>query len=504
MPVAALLESASRWPNKLAVQDASQRLTYNQLVTFSAAIRRIVLKETTCGRVALMLPASVAGTGTLFGILWAGKVAIPLNFLLQPRELQAVIADAGIDLIITTEYFKALIEQVPVRALYLEGLNLKRRYVWEKFHRTPAPPAKKPDDSAVILYTSGTTGKPKGVCLTHNNFRTNCHAAIAHFRIGPESHLLGLVPPFHVFGLTILNFLPIIAGAGTTFIPRFSPQATYKAIASESISILMAVPSMYGAVARLKSIEPSAFRSVTLAASGGEPLPRTVYEAFHQRTGVRIVEGYGLTETSPVISADLPWAHRVGTVGPPIAGAELQLRDANGQVLNRDQEGELFVRGPMIMKGYYNKPEETAAAIDPNGWFRTGDIVRIDSDGYISITGRAKDLIIVGGENVYPREVENVLEQHPAVQDSAVVGQQDASRGEVVVAFVTLREGIQATAEELRNYCRTHLASFKTPREVIIRPDLPRGPTGKILKRELKAQLSTGSPLLTKEGPAEV
>jgi long-chain acyl-CoA synthetase len=294
-----------------------------------------------------------------------------------------------------------------------------------------------------------------------------------------------------VFGLTVVTFLPIVLGGTVSFIPRFSPQATHRAIVNEPVNILMAVPSMYAAIARLKSLEPSQFSRITLAASGGEPLPRTVYEMFFEKTGIRLIEGYGLTETSPIISIDEPWDHQVGTVGKPLPNLEIQVRDAENKVLPLEQEGELCVRGPSIMKGYYNKPQETAAVIDSGGWFRTGDIVRVSPEGHIAITGRAKDLIITGGENVYPREVESVLEEHPAVAEAAVIGQPDTSRGEVVVGVITLKDGQQVDANELRAFCKDRLAGFKIPREIHIRPDLPRGPTGKILKRELKKQLSS-------------
>ena len=490
MLVQHLLEAVRRFPHKPAANDPTRRLTYAQLTTLAQAMRRLVLKETGCPRLGVLLPGSVGGLGTLLGTLWAGKTIVPLNFLLPPRELAAVIDDARIDLVITTEHFKALMDQVPIRCLYLERLHLKRRYLRAKLTRTPEPPSTSPDDLAAIVYTSGTTATPKGVCLTYNNLLSNSTAAIEHMRLTPEHHLLGVLPPFHVFGLTVLNVIPIVLGATTTYIPRFSPQAAYHAIATEDISLLIAVPSMYAAIARLKSLDASKCQCIKLAASGGEPLPRTVYEQMYERTGVRLMEGYGLTETSPVISCDMPPTHRVGTVGRPLPGVQTQARDETGQPVSAGQEGELFVRGPLVMKGYFHRPDETAAVIDADGWFRTGDIVRIDDEGYVSITGRAKDLIIVGGENVYPREVEAVLEQHPAVADAAVIGRQDGSRGEVVVGFVSLHEGADATGDKLRHFCRDQLAGYKVPRQIHVRPDLPRGPTGKVIKRQLKALLA--------------
>jgi len=489
MLIQAFLETVSQYPHKIAVKDPTRSLTYRQLATFAKAIRRLVLKETDCPRVGVMMPSSAGGLGSLLGVLWADRTAIPLNFLLPSRELAGVVEDAGIDVIITTEHFEEQMAGVPARPIYLERINLRRRYLLARFLPTPAAPQTEPDDVAAVLYTSGTTGQPKGVCLTHNNIVSNAHTACQELRITPDSVLLGVIPPFHVFGLTTVMFLPMILGATVSCIPRFSPQAAYRAIKQDGIDVMIAVPSMYVSIARLKSLERSHFSKIKLAASGGEPLPRTVYDLFNEKTGVRLIEGYGLTETSPIISLDLPWAHKVGTVGKPLPNVEIQLRDDTGNVVGNDQEGELSVRGPCVMKGYYNKPEETAAAIDNDGWFRTGDIVRID-DGYISITGRAKDLIITGGENVYPREVEAVLEEHPAVVEAAVIGKPDTSRGEVVVAFVALREGTEADVNELRAFCKDRLAGFKTPREVHIREEFPRGPTGKILKRQLKKEIT--------------
>ncbi len=501
MLVKCLLESASRHTSRTAVSDPMKRLTYGQLVTLARVVRRIVLSQTKREAVGLMLPASAGGLACLFGVLWAGRKIVPLNFLLQPRELKPVIDDAGLDLLLSTVHLRSLASQLPVRTLYLEELGLKRRYVFEKLRRTPPAPPAEADDVACILYTSGTTGQPKGVCLTHGNFVSNARAAIQQLQLGPDERFLGVVPPFHIFGLSVLHFLPVVLGASVTYIPRFSPQAMYRTIVNDAISILLAVPSMYGAMARLKELDPAAFRNIRIAASGGEALPRTVYNLVRERTGLTIVEGYGLTESSPIISVDLPWAHRVGTVGPPLDGVQVQLRGENGEIRyspapgevvdasdGNPPEGELYVRGPLVMQGYYNRPEETAAAIDPQGWLRTGDLVRVDEAGYLQITGRAKDLIIVAGENVMPREVENVLEQHPAVAEAAVVGRQDGIRGEAVVAFVTLREGDSASDDELRSFCRERLANFKIPREVYIRSDLPRGPTGKVLKRELMPQ----------------
>jgi long-chain acyl-CoA synthetase len=491
MLVRAYLESSRRFPNKLAVQDQAQKLSYRRLERLIRALRRVVLEGTELPRVGVMLPGSAGGVATLFGALWAGKVAVPLNFLLQRGELEQIIADADIDLIISTIHLREQLEAMPVRVLYLEELPLKRKYILESVRFRPPVPAPDPDETAVILYTSGTTGRPKGVCLTQNNILSNALSACEHLQLDDTVHLLGIIPPFHVFGLTVVHFLPMIRGGSVTFIPRFSPQATYRAIQTQGVNLLLGVPSMYGAIARLKSIDRADFSGIRIAASGGEALSPIVYDLFKERTGITLIEGYGLTETSPILAADFPDTHRRGTVGKPLRDVEVQLRDEEGKTVTDGCEGELFVRGPMVMQGYFKQPEETRNVIDAQGWFRTGDIVRIE-DGYISITGRAKDLVIVGGENVYPREVENVLERYPGLAEAAVIGRPDSSRGEVVEAYVTAEAGIELDANELRSFCREHLAGFKVPREVHVRKELPRGPTGKILKRELR-KLKTGS-----------
>jgi long-chain acyl-CoA synthetase len=488
MLVQSLLETARTNPRQMATHDPLRSFTYSELATLARVMRRLILKQTTRENVGIMLPATGVGLGTMLGGLWAGKTIVPLNFLLQPRELAAVIADSQIDLVITTEHFRALMEQVPARALYIEQIGLKRRFVREKLSRTPEPPDVHPTDLAAIVYTSGTTGEPKGVCLSYNNFVSNAQASIEHMRISPGHHFLGVLPPFHVFGLTVIHFIPVLLGSTVTYVPRFSPQAAYEAIAKHQLSILMAVPSMYAAIARLKDIDPAAFEKVHLAVSGGEPLPRTVYDHVLQRTGVRLMEGYGLTESSPVISCDLPWDHQVGTVGPLLPDVEIQIRDSSGEAVETGQRGELFVRGPNIMQGYYNKPEQTQAMISRDGWLSTGDICEMHADQHLRITGRAKDVIIVGGENVYPREVEAVLEAHPDIAEAAVVGKKSGTRGEVVVGFVVQLPGSSVSDKDLRSYCRDYLAGYKIPREIHLCEDFPRTPSGKILKRHLPGQ----------------
>ncbi len=489
MIIGRFLEIVRKHSTKIAAQDPFRQVTYKKLALAAQALRRLILAETRCERVGVVLPASVGGLATTLGALWAGKTVVPLNFLLPPEELKRIVADASIDCILATQHFEQQLEPLPVRTIYLERVKLKRRCLFEMFHRQPAPPEVRDDDLAAIVYTSGSTGEPRGVCLSHRNLLSNVDAAIAHLGITVDHHLLGMLPPFHVFGLTTSIILPVMLGTTITYIPRFSPQQVHEAIRGSDISVMMAIPSMYAALARLKKIDPSDFADIELAVSGGEPLPSQVYHEMLQRTGVRLLEGYGMTETSPVIACNQPRANKFGTVGRPLPGVEVRVCDAEGHTLATGQEGELQVRGTLVMQGYYHRPEQTAAILSEDGWLRTGDIVRIDEEGYIAITGRAKDLIIVGGENVYPREVERVLEEHPAVQEVAVFGRPDPSRGEVIVACVTCKEGASCSSEDLRSFCRQRLAGYKTPRQVHILSELPRGPTGKVLKNKLKTEV---------------
>jgi len=489
MLLPAFLDTASRHGRKLAIRDVRREVTYDQLVVAAAALKRFIESETRRENIGILLPSTAAFAASFYGGLWAGKTVVPLNFLLHPTELKAVVADSGVDLILTCNHFEDLVRQLPARAAFLERIGLKWRYLLSKIRSFPPVPAVRPDDLAVILYTSGTTGMPRGVCLSHRNLYHDVTACIEHTHMDPEQRFLGVLPLFHTFGLTALLLAPTILGAGCSYHARFQPLDVLRTLAEDQISIFIAIPSMYAALARAKSASPEMFRSLRLPISGGEPLSPDLYDEYRDRFGVTILEGYGLTETSPVVAVNLPWANRAGTVGTPLPGVEVMSAGEDGRPVPPGESGEICVRGPTVMRGYYNRPDDTAAVLGPDGWLHTGDLGRIDPDGFISITGRKKDLIIVGGENVFPREVETVLEQHPAVAESSVIGISDPSRGEVVVGFVIPREGASVTPLELRDFCRDRLAGFKVPRQIIIDRDLPRGPTGKVLKRVLRARM---------------
>ncbi|MCP4251706.1 MAG: long-chain fatty acid--CoA ligase [bacterium] len=492
MLVEALLESARRFGRSPAVADATRRWNYRQLATVASAVRGIVKRQAAGQRVGIMLPACAAFPAVFFGVLWAGKTAVPLNFLLSAEELARIVKDAGLEVVYSVRHFRDLLSKLPIRGVFLEDLPLKRGVVLAKLRPRPKPPRVKPDDTAVILYTSGTSGDPKGVELTYANLRSNCDACIEAARMNHDQTFLNVLPPFHVFGLTGNVLVPVVLGAGVFAIPRFHPSAALEAIQQERVSIVLAIPSMYSAMLRQKSAPADALASVELAMSGGEPLPPDLATGFVERFGVTLHQGYGLTETSPVISLCAPHSPRDGSVGRIVPGFECRIADDDDVPLAAGCDGEIQVRGPCVMKGYYRRPDETAAVIDAEGWFRTGDVGRLDEDGFLLITGRKKEMIIVGGENVFPGEIEAVLTSHPAVAEAAVIGTVHGTRGEVPVAFVTLIDAVGTESpdeQSLRAYARRHLAGYKVPREIRISDDLPRGPTGKIQKRKLAALL---------------
>ncbi len=485
MLVDALLDANRRSPDTLAVDDGVRSLTYRRLTLLASVLRDVVRRQTQCERIGIMLPASSMFPAALFGVMWSSRVAIPLNYLLNSDELARIVEDAELDLIVTIRQFADLSTKLPARTLFLEDLPLKRGMLFAMFRRLPPAPKVDPHATAVILYTSGTTAEPKGVELTHNNLYSNCVDTIHSLNIDRHHRLLNILPPFHIFGLTAAVLIPIVAGVSVYAIPRFSPVTVVKTVAAKKISIIMVIPSMYAALLRTKSAGPDSFNSIYVAISGGEPLPDSVRSGFQERFGVMLREGYGLTETSPIVSVCSVEAHRAGTVGRPIRNVEVRIVDPVGCDLPAGQDGEILVRSPGVMKGYYKKPDETRRVLDAEGWFTTGDVGHLDKEDYLTITGRAKEMLIIGGENVYPREIETVLESHDGVLQAAVIGIPDESRGEAPVAFVIPQDGSDVTEQDMRNHAKRFLAGFKVPKHVHIREDLPQTPTGKILKRRL-------------------
>ncbi len=484
-----IVDKASQSNSAVAVEDASRQLTYGQVIRLAMVMRRIIRRLTDCDRVGILLPASSMFPAVFLGVLWAKRKAVPLNFLLADEELAGIVKDAELDLVISARHFSDLLSKLPVRAAYLENLPLKRGMLWASVMPKPVLPDVSPDDTALILYTSGTTGQPKGVELTHENLASNCQDTITALNIDPNQRFLNVLPPFHVFGLTANVLLPMYMGAYVYAVPRFNPAAVARTIAKQRITVMMAIPSMYAALLRTKSTNADTFASVRIAVSGGEPLSDTVRIAFQDRYNITLREGYGLTETSPVVSLCTQTHYREHTVGLAIPHTKIQIVGEDGQLCPRGEDGEIQVQGLGVMKGYYKRPEETAEVITKDGWYCTGDVGQLDADGYLTITGRVKDMMIVGGENVFPREIEHVLESHESVMQAAVIGCPDDVRGEVPIAFVILSPHACVDESALKIHAKQKLAGYKTPRRVIISDKLPTGPTGKILKRKLASLL---------------
>ncbi|MCG3129702.1 MAG: Long-chain-fatty-acid--CoA ligase [Phycisphaerae bacterium] len=488
MLVNRLLEAYEHAGHVTAVDDTFRSLTYKQVTALAGVMRDVIERRTTGDRVGILLPASGAFAATFFGAQWAGRVPIPLNLLLNAEELETIIADAGIESVLTIRHFEKTASEISAKPLFLEDLSLRRRALFKLLGRPAKAPVTQADDVAVILYTSGTTAKPKGVPLTYGNLVSNCvdaRQALASALDG-ENRFLNVLPPFHVFGLTACVLLPVFLKATVYALPRFHAVEVVKTIAAKGVTLMVAIPSMYAAILKLKSVSRETFKTVRIAMSGGEPLPEAVARGFEERFGVKLRQGYGLTETSPVLSVCTLEATKDGTVGRPIPNVEVRIAGSDGAALGAGADGEILVRGPGVMKGYFRNPEETSRVIDGEGWFHTGDMGRLDDDGYLTITGRLKEMLIVSGENVYPREIEAVLEQHPGVLQAAVIGVPDESRGEVPAAFVLCAEGKAPTETELRHFARQSLGGFKVPRQIRISHELPVGPTGKILKRRLR------------------
>jgi len=485
MLVDGLLAANERFGPVPAVDDGTRPLTYRQLTALASVMRGVIEKRTACERVGILLPAGGAFAATLFGALWAGRVAVPLNLLLSPEELRGIVNDAAFDTMISVRHFTKMADALPVKTVFLDDLPLRRKALVRLMMRPPQAPPVGPDDTAVILYTSGTTAEPKGVQLTQNNLHSNCVDSAASLGLDHNHRFLNVLPPFHVFGLTACVLMPVFLGATVYAIPRFHPVQAVRTIAEKAVTLMVAIPSMYAAIMKTKSATTEMFNSIKLAISGGEPLPESVARGFEQRFGVKLRQGYGLTETSPVVAACSLDHTRDGTVGKPIRNVEVRIVDEAGNMLGPNCDGEILVRGPGVMRGYYNKPEQTQRVIDAGGGFRTGDMGRLDDDGFLTISGRMKEMLIIGGENVYPREIEAVLEEHPDVLQAAVIGLPDESRGEVPIAFVIRQDGAEVTESELRTFTRRSLAGFKVPKQIRIENDLPTGPTGKILKRRL-------------------
>jgi long-chain acyl-CoA synthetase len=436
-------------------------------------------------RVALWLKNCPEFAAAVFGVLFARGVVVPINNFLKPGEVAYILADAEIDVVISetalSEAFTELTADRP-NLRFLQGES----WAQEAGRHVPGdlPVPETEQDLAVIIYTSGTTGRPKGAMLTHGNILHNVESCRKVLQAVSFDRFVVLLPMFHSFMLTVGIFLPVLVGGSLVLIKSLhSPKSIITEAIAREATILPAIPQFFRAMANAPLPEHISLR---LCISGAAPLPKEVLKEFNERLPIPLLEGYGLSEASPVVSMNPihgPW--KGGSIGVPIPDVEMSVQDEQGRLLGPGEVGEVCVRGGNVMQGYWNQPDETAKVIR-NGWLLTGDIGYYDSDGYYFITDRKKDMLLVNGINVYPREIEEVLYQFRGVKEAAVIGVADPRKGEQPLAFVAPKDGAALEERALLQFVKEKLADYKVPRRVVILPHLPRNATGKILKTSLR------------------
>jgi long-chain acyl-CoA synthetase len=474
-----LTRSASTYPDRTALKLDDLELTYAELDAASARVAGLLAAKGVGpgDRVGIMLPNVPYFAAAYYGALRAGASIVPMNVLLKEREVAFYLGDSGAKVLFAWHQFAdaahAGAEEAGAECVLVEPGEIEA--LLARCEPVSTVAERHPDDTAVILYTSGTTGTPKGAELTHSNLLSNVEASLALFGIDERAMTLGALPLFHAFGQTCALNATIAAGGCLTMLARFDPGKALEILERDGVTLFEGVPTMYAAM--LHHPQETDTSTLQICVSGGAAMPVEVMRAFEERFGCQILEGYGLSETSPLASFNRRDRERKpGSIGLPIDGVEMKLLE----------DGEIAIRGHNVMKGYFRRPEDTAKAIDADGWFKTGDIGRVDEDGYFFIIDRKKEMVIRGGFNVYPREIEEVAYTHPAVREVAVIGVPHETLGEEVAAAFALKPGAQVTPEELRDYLKARVAAYKYPRVVWIVDELPKGATGKVLKREIK------------------
>jgi long-chain acyl-CoA synthetase len=486
-----LAEAAAMYPDRAAVRLDELVLTYEELDERSARVAGLLAAHGVepGDRVGVMLPNVPQFPMLYYGVLRAGAVVVPMNPLLKAREIAYYLEDSGARLLFAWDATAAEAgkgAEVAGAGLVAVAPAAFDQLLGEQAPVTSVTP-RADDDTAVILYTSGTTGKPKGAELTHANLRQNAAVtATTLLRLEPDDVVMGCLPLFHSFGQTCGLNAAVGSGACLTLLPRFDPGRALEVIQRDRVTIFEGVPTMYVALLNHPQRGDHDAGSLRLCVSGGAALPVEVLRGFEDAFGCIILEGYGLSETSPVASFNHPERDRKpGSIGTPIQDVEMRLVGPLGEDVPAGEVGEIAIRGHNLMKGYWRREDATREAV-PDGWLRTGDLARQDEDGYFFIVDRKKDLIIRGGYNVYPREIEEVLYEHPAVAEAAVVGIPHPTHGEEVGAAVVLKPGAEATAAELRAFCSERVAAYKYPRHVWLEAALPKTATGKVLRREVQ------------------
>lgn len=524
--------SARNHPKQTAVVYMGTRLSYSQLKQqvdrLAAALHHLGIRKG--DRVAIMMPNCPQTIIAYYATLSLGAVAVMTNPLYVERELEYQWGDAGVETIISLDLFwpqiEAVRQRLPIKQCILGGIQdymplvkrtlapfaLKRKGKWVEVkysetvhpfkkllgrpHKPPPPVDLSPEDLACLQYTGGTTGLPKGAMLTHRNLIASL-AQVRTFLLfehqEAEDIALAIMPFFHVYGMNGLMNMATYMAATLVLIPQPEIHPIVEAIKAERPTFFTGVPALFVALNNYHTIDQVDLTSIRAIFSGAAPLPVDVMEKFEARTGARIAEAYGMTEASSVTHVNpLKGQRKFGSIGVPIIGTDAKIVDPEdpAKVLGVGEEGELMIKGPQVMLGYWNRPDEAAETI-VDGWLRTGDIAKMDEEGYFYIVDRKKDMILSAGFNVYPREVEEVLYQHPKIKEAAVIGLPDGVRGERITAYITLLPNETSTAAEIRAFCRERLAPYKQPRKIVFRDDLPKSLAGKVLRRQLREEALT-------------
>ncbi|MCB7070765.1 long-chain-fatty-acid--CoA ligase [Caldibacillus sp. 210928-DFI.2.22] len=522
-----LKNTAEKYPNKIAIHFNGKELSYQELydsaLKFAGYLQKIGIQKG--DRVAIMLPNTPQSVISFYGVMMAGGIVVQTNPMYTERELAFQMKDSGAKAIVALDILfprikkiqgETELEHIIITAIkdYLPfpknlvypfiqkkqyGFSVKvehkgNDHLFTEIMKHPA--LQEPimninfeEDLAILQYTGGTTGFPKGVMLTHKNLIANtkmCQAWLYKCREGEEI-VLGALPFFHVYGMTTVMILSVLQASKMVLIPKPDPEVLLKTIQSQRPTMFPGAPTMYIGMLNHPELSKYDLSSIDSCISGSAPLPVEVQEQFERLTGGKLVEGYGLTESSPVTHANLLWdGERVkGSIGLPWPDTLAEIRSVEtGEPLPVGEIGELVVKGPQVMKGYWNRPEETQEVLK-DGWLHTGDMGYMDEEGYFYIVDRKKDMIIASGYNIYPREIEEVLYEHPAVKEVVVAGVPDPYRGETVKAYIVLKEGATVTEDELNKFARKNLAAYKVPRKYEFRDELPKTTVGKILRRQL-------------------
>jgi len=490
----ALAQSAAAHKGKNALFWGEQEITYEALqerVHTMAAELQHCFGVKKGDRVGLWMKNCPEFVWSYFGIIVAGAVVVPINNFLKPDEIGHIVTDAGIDMLVTEramgEGTQKLTEiRKSLRPVYVEDVMGSRG-------RSPSHVELTDGDLAVLIYTSGTTGRSKGAMLTHGNLLANVESCRQVLAAVDDDSFVVLLPLFHSFMMTVGMLLPLLVGGSMLLIKSVHPPKNIiLEVMQRRPTILPAVPQLFRTLASVPVPKDWPLR---LCICGGAPLPAEILREFNEKMPTRLIEGYGLSEASPVVSMNpIKGASKAGSIGLPIPDVEMSVQDDAGNILGVGQSGEICVRGQNVMRGYWNKPHETAKALR-NGWLLTGDIAHRDADGYYFITDRKKDMLLVNGINVYPREIEELMYQFPGIKEAAVIGIPDARKGEQPLGFVATNEGSTLDEKAFLQFLRSKLADYKVPKKVVCMPALPRNATGKILKRTLREQAAQAGPL---------